>query len=534
MAKGNVFMGTLKGRVGDTVFYVKQGEQNAIKYQKNISNPQSAPQMYQRSRFLAANKFYTRGRQAFFKFAYENKRKGESDFNAFMRENISEAPNITRDAFQFYDYPIVGHFKVSNGSLPAILCKEGTYGWQANLGISYPTTSISTVGELSALMIANGRYQAGDIITLLFINANTSIGVPSLKPSESSYNYNTPEWNIIQFKVNTLDETELTDLGLWYTRYSTGELLLIGDEDTDFLPTDKICAFTCVHSRPMRSKLKVSTQQLYINNLAQQADDAQREDEYIAEVIADWRTSNEVPVQSEVILKGSLTSSSSTTPVTGVTIETAEGSVFGINGNAFVASEELAPGTNYDVGIIRGTGIQAGQMTVITGTTNVSFIQQDEDEVLIQLETSSNTGDDACAIGMLISGQPIPIAAIVYTVEGEPSSLDDIAGFQAIAEEVTGFTTQSTPPVTGEVNIQVQSTTQQLILFYIRPADGVNFDIDDFEYDNPTGSVVMQCTKVSSGQVKVELTIPATTTQTVDREIEYQGEIVASLHIIVS
>jgi hypothetical protein len=534
MAKGNVFMGTLKGRVGDTVFYVKQGEQNAIKYQRNISNPQSAPQMYQRSRFLAANKFYTRGRQAFFKFAYENKRKGESDFNAFMRENIGEAPNITRDAFYYYNYPIVGHFKVSNGSLPTILCREGNSGWQANLGISYPSTSISTVGELSALMIADGRYQVGDIITLLFIDAHTSIGVPSLKPSQLSYAYGTPEWKIIQFKVNTLDVTHLTDMGLWYARETTGELVLIGDEDTDFLPSSSICAFTCVHSRQTRSRLKVSTQQLYINNLAQQADDAQREDEYIAEVIADWRTPAEVPVKSEVILKGSLTSSSSTTPVTGVTIETVEGSVFGLDGNAFVASEYLAPGTNYDVGVIRGSGINAAQMTVISGTANVTFTQQDADEVLISVETVSRVGDDAFSVGMLISGQPIPIAAAVYTVAGSHHSLEDLTTVTSVDEDISGFSDGDGVPVEGSWNIAPPAEEESYSLFRINAASGVTLSASDFTCDNTQGSIIIEFTRSASNQIFVNATVPAGTSETTQRVIRYYGDPVATINVIIS
>lgn len=525
-------MGTLKGRVGDTVFYVKQGEQNAIKYQRNISNPQSAPQMYQRSRFLAANKFYTRGRQAFFKFAYENKRKGESDFNAFMRENIGEAPNITRDAFYYYNYPIVGHFKVSNGTLPTILCREGNNGWQANLGISYPTTSISTIGELSALMIADGRYQVGDIITLLFIDAHTSIGVPSLKPSQIAYAYGSPEWKIIQFKVNTLDVTELTDMGLWYARDTTGELVLIGDEDTDFLPSSSICAFTCVHSRQTRSRLKVSTQQLYINNLAQQADDAQREDDYIAEVIADWRTPAEVPVKSEVILKGSLTSSSSTTPVTGVTIEAVEGSVFGIDGNAFVASEYLSPGTSYDVGMIRGSGIDAAQMTVISGTANVTFTNQAADEVLISVETPSSVGDDAFSIGMLIGGQPIPIASAIYTVAGSEHTLDDLTTVGSVLNQISGFSTGDTVPVEGSLTLEDLEEDWKHVLCTVHNRPGVTLGARDFTITAPQ-EISARTVILSTGYAAIELTIPASYTGVTRIVWKYYTDAVMELNLTV-
>lgn len=532
MAKGNVFMGTLNGRVGDTVFYVKQGEQNAIKYQKNISNPQSAPQMYQRSRFLAANKFYTRGRQAFFKFAYENKRKGESDFNAFMRENIGEAPNITRDAYNFTNYPILGRFLVSRGSLPTMQCSLGGESWRVDMEINYPSTPISTVADLSKLMIKSSIYEVGDIITLLFIQTNTSYGVPSLKPSDTPNAYGTPNWKIIQFKVDTLDITDLVDLGIWYGRSVNDTLQLIGDEDTNYVPASMYCGWTCVHSRPLKGKLKVSTQQLLFNALASSANEAQRTDEIIAEVIADWRTPAEVPVKSEVILKGSLTSSSSTTPVTGVTIETAEGSVFGIDGNAFIASEYLSPGTNYDVGIIRGSGIQAGQMTVISGSSNVTFIQQDEDEVLIQLETSSSPGDDACSIAMLIGGQPIPLAAIVYTVAGSEHTLEDLEGVTSVRREITGFSDGDTVPVEGSMTLQDLEEEWRHVLCIVKNRPGVTLSASDFTVTTPQ-DLTARTAILSSGYAAIELTIPAGYTGNTRIVWKYYTDAVMELNLTV-
>ena len=532
MAKGNVFMGTLKGRVGDTVFYVKQGEQNAIKYQRNISNPQSAPQMYQRSRFLAANKFYTRGRQAFFKFAYENKRKGESDFNAFMRENIGEAPNITRDAYFFTNYPILGRFMVSRGSLPTMQCSLAGESWSVDMEIDYPNTPISTVADLSKLMIKSSIYEVGDIITLLFIQTNTSYGVPSLKPSEIPSSYGTPNWKIIQFKVDTLDITDLVDLGIWYGRSVNDTLQLIGDEDTNYVPGSMYCGWTCVHSRPLKGKLKVSTQQLLFNALASSANEAQKTDEFIAEVIADWRTPAEVPVQSEVILKGSLTSSSSSTPVTGVTIETAEGSVFGIDGNAFVASEYLSPNTNYDVGIIRGSGIDAAQMTVTNGTANVTFTQQAADEVLISVETTSKVGDDAFSVGMLINGQPIPIAAAVYTVAGSDHTLEDLTTVGSVRNEITGFSDGDTVPVEGSMTLRNLEEEWKHVLCTVHNRPGVTLSASDFTVTVPSG-LAARTAILSNGYAAIELTIPAGYTGTTTIVWKYYTDPVMELNLTV-
>lgn len=525
-------MGTLKGRVGDTVFYVKQGEQNAIKYQSTISNPQSAPQMYQRSRFLAANKFYTRGKQAFFKFAFENKRKGESDFNAFMRENISLAPNITRDAYNFTNYPILGQFIVSRGSLPTMECGAVGESWYVDMDIAYPSTPISTVGDLSSLLIKNSSYEVGDIITLLFIQTNTSFGVPSLKPSDYPQSYGTPNWKIIQFKINTNDYTDLVDLGIWYSRTSNGNLELIGDEDTNYVPASMYCGWTCVHSRPRKGKLKVSTQNLLFNTLASNANEEQRTDEVIAEVIADWRTTAEVPVKSEVILKGSLTSSSSTTPVTGVTIETVEDSVFGIDGNAFVASEYLEPNTSYDVGMIRGSGISAAQMSVISGSANVTFTNQSNDEVLISLETTSSVGDNAFTVGMLISGQPIPIASVIYTVAGSEHTLEDLTTVGSVRSGISGFSTGDTVPVEGSLTLQDLEEEWKHVICTVHNSPGVTLSASDFTITAPQG-ISARTSILSTGYAAIELTVPASYTGTASIVWKYYTSTVMELNLTV-
>lgn len=426
MAKGNIFMGTLKGRVGDNVFYIQHGEQNVIKYQPNVSNPQTSPQMYQRSRFLAANKFYTRGRKAFFKFAFENKRKGESDFNAFMRENIKNAPNITRDAFDVTNYPIIGNFTLTRGSLEPLRCSVWPTAWNVSLNVPHPNRVLSTVGELSTYLIQFPQYQAGDIITLLFINSKTTDNVPSVKPSVTSYAYGTPEWNIIQFKLNTLDVTHLTDLGLWLREGVGGTLELIGDEGTDFFPVEYYAAFTAVHSRLQHGRLKVSTARLVLNELSFQAVDDQNEQEYIQAVIADWKTPSSVPISSEVILKGALVTSE--TPITGISLQSNPSSVFVLEGSTFRAVTGIEGGTSSIVGYIVGSGINENAFSAsrISGDEDcyIQFDQIDANKVSItQFSAADSSADVSFKITMRYSGQDLPIANVNWTIGYEPTSL---------------------------------------------------------------------------------------------------------------
>lgn len=55
--KGNIFLGTAQGRMGDVVARIRHGKQIISKYQPNVSNPKSFKQMQQRELFANATAF---------------------------------------------------------------------------------------------------------------------------------------------------------------------------------------------------------------------------------------------------------------------------------------------------------------------------------------------------------------------------------------------------------------------------------------------------------------------------------------------
>lgn len=520
MAKGNIFMGTLKGRIGDNVFYIQHGEQNVIKYQPNVSNPQTAPQMYQRSRFLAANKFYTRGRQAFFKFAFENKRKGESDFNAFMRENIAEAPNITRDAYQFSNYPIIGQFLVTRGSLPTLKYGAVNNNWNCDLEIPYPSQPISTVGELSQLMLQSFVYQAGDIITLLFINTNTRTGVPSLSPSESPAVYGAPDWHIIQFKLNTLDTTDLTELGLWYSQTPEGNLRLQGDENTDFFPEEFYCGMACVHSRYQRGKLKVSNARIILNYSATLANESQRQDSIVEAVIADWRAAKEVPVQSDIILKGALAKSK----VVGINVEgeAIVDSLFDLftdaQGDINFGSPLLQPSGEYPIGLYKTEGLSPSNFSVIpiaqgTKVNLISFEQASSTGVIRAKVATPDSGDGAFYRYAVYINYQLQTIYLGY-IEFELAEIEPVPEFEVLLLDTDlwqqdGDTYERTEPlapgnddIIGSIGKEGGLTLADVSYRFIEGGENVNVQMSQ------SGSYVLvgvEAQAGSSGQHSVEI-----------------------------
>lgn len=55
--KGNIFLGTARGRMGDVVAKIRHGKQIISKYQPNVLNPKSFKQMQQRELFANATAF---------------------------------------------------------------------------------------------------------------------------------------------------------------------------------------------------------------------------------------------------------------------------------------------------------------------------------------------------------------------------------------------------------------------------------------------------------------------------------------------
>ena len=115
-----MLLGYARGKVGSMVFSRSAGEQITKAYNSSPRNDRTEPQMNQRTMFLSANKFFTHGQQAFFKFAFEDKKINESDFNAFMRNNIKNGIMMSKAAFEENTYPSVGEWLVTKGSLPGI------------------------------------------------------------------------------------------------------------------------------------------------------------------------------------------------------------------------------------------------------------------------------------------------------------------------------------------------------------------------------------------------------------------------------
>lgn len=130
--------------------------------------------MLQRASFASAVRLYQLATQSFFKFAFEDKKERESDYNAFMRHNIARGavvpPVNTTDV---PDYPCLGDWEWTNGRLPLGIGgsfdgNNGDFTFQCYIKIDgdFTESAPTTMGELATLFAEKGVFALGDIITI--------------------------------------------------------------------------------------------------------------------------------------------------------------------------------------------------------------------------------------------------------------------------------------------------------------------------------------------------------------------------------
>ena len=208
MSKGSLFWSKASGKLGEVVLSQVKGQQISRAYQPKVANPRSTGQTMQRIKFSNAVKFYKHATQALFKFAYEDKRKNESDYNAFMRKNSRVAAYVTRESYLNQFYPAIGNqFLLADGSLPSLpLAADNTLGIVLSLGTGdFSNNTSLTVAELSQRFIQLYNCAEGDILTFVEV-VNTDITSIDDNPTKPT------DWIINQLVISSTDQQKVTDV----------------------------------------------------------------------------------------------------------------------------------------------------------------------------------------------------------------------------------------------------------------------------------------------------------------------------------
>lgn len=160
-----MLLGQARGKVGDVVFYVRNGIQQARPRNREPQNPRTISQMFQRVKLAAVVGFYKR-QASFFRFALKKSQK-ESYYNAFVRYNINISPYFTKEqATSGISCP--APYVIADGNMPRI------YVASANID---DVTTLELITSIPASIVTWGDMRRaynlvmGDMLSLVVFNA---------------------------------------------------------------------------------------------------------------------------------------------------------------------------------------------------------------------------------------------------------------------------------------------------------------------------------------------------------------------------
>lgn len=301
MAKGNMLLGMSRGSVGDVTFYRSGGSQRARARNRKPANPMTVRQQTQRAKFANAVKFHKQVTSNFFRFAYEDKKVNESDYNAFMRHNVGNSGFIGSMASKISSWPALGMWEVTAGSLPEIsgsIPSEGQYF----IFDLVKSDGVTTIGTLSSALIALGdTWREGDILTVLMYRATGASTLPTVDTDTEHTSFS----SYIQIILDSTDTTSLGDV-----TGSVGDVnyFIEVDDQSGFTIagansffntawTNDLLQCTVIHSRNTAGGLLVSTQSMVANKPQVITDALTEGGTYYNAVLADWDAAAEAVLQ---------------------------------------------------------------------------------------------------------------------------------------------------------------------------------------------------------------------------------------------
>lgn len=309
MSKGSLFWSKASGKLGEVVLSQVKGQQISRAYQPKVANPRSTGQTVQRIRFSNAVKFYKHATQALFKFAYEDKRKNESDYNAFMRKNANMAAYVTRESYLNQFYPAIGNqFLLADGSLPSLPLKsDNSLGLVISLGTDDFTNNVNlTVADLSQRFIQLYNCQEGDILTFVEV-VNTDISSLDDEPTKPT------DWLINQIMISSTDTNILKDLFTaqnghafgtaegWHVKGETGQEKTLCCASSSVNGDNCVAGAALIQSRNVAGqKLLVSRSYLVNNKYANQIYTESNYPNYVNRALNTWGRTQDAILQGNM------------------------------------------------------------------------------------------------------------------------------------------------------------------------------------------------------------------------------------------
>lgn len=277
------WVGNARGKLGEGVYYRSKGNTVARAYNPEPTNRRTVSQQQQRSLFSSAVKFFARGVQNLFVFAFENKKPQESDYNAFMRYNAKVGMYFGPEQNDDDTYPALGNFVMTRGSLGTFRTNLDANGPEITFEATItPGQTVNTLAEVSQILVDSGLSN-GDIITFLGITTEAGSGdaAAPVIPGET-----VPNWVIRQFTVDLANTDTMTSLGFGVSAVPGSGIVITMDGSGDY--ESYIAAGAVVVSRLDGGQLRVSNSDLMLNEIGQLALELGRSVTWRNVVMAAW------------------------------------------------------------------------------------------------------------------------------------------------------------------------------------------------------------------------------------------------------
>lgn len=243
----------MKGRVGQTTYYISKGQQVA-RQSRNDSNYGEAARRtlgQQERRVMWSNlvEFYKVSARWMPK-AFETKGVGQTDYNKFMAINVPSARIPLTKSQAEAGACVVDGFVVSQGSLPSIEITQLTNAWKTNLLIGSLTIgAATTVGEISLALI-NNNANCREGMQLSFASYQQTVdplGTPRVNCRLYEFTLSTTDTSLVRDHIPALGLTSVD------SAIGTSSEVPVG-------------GFAWILSELQNGTLKVSTQLLTVNN----------------------------------------------------------------------------------------------------------------------------------------------------------------------------------------------------------------------------------------------------------------------------
>lgn len=281
MATGSFMMGTLKGKLGETVAMRRNGKQVVRAYISNPKNPNSQKQQVQRMVQATAAQAYS-AMKKICDHSFEGVQVGQKSMSYFMSKNMDYLRasiaansdgtliNATADFVRKgVNLPVLNKYVVGKGTLPSVEINDNavelTQGYRADAFVGILSDSRSFVADKLNAFVSNNNGQVGDWFTfLLLLRENGSV-----QSGQEVYRF-----AFVRFVVEKIDNEgnevfvltpSLSSNGALSGDYTTAFFLgngggappfLLGINFANLLPNlgdgagqQTICAYAVIHSR---------------------------------------------------------------------------------------------------------------------------------------------------------------------------------------------------------------------------------------------------------------------------------------------